>query len=59
MKEIISGIIAGCIFAALFFGMVWYGTSAEVWYAGEHTAGCDGTEHCGCYERLVSGDIDR
>ena len=59
MKEIISSIIAGVLFAALLFGAVLYGTSAEVWYAGEHTVGCNGTDNCGCYERLQSGEIDR
>lgn len=59
MKDFLIGALAAIVFTALFFGMVWYGTSAEVWYAGEHTAGCDGTENCGCYERLVSGEAER
>ena len=33
--------------------MVMYATSAEVWYAGEHTASCNGADNCGCTAELV------
>lgn len=59
MKDIICKIVAFIIFAALFFGCLLYGTSAKVWYAGEHTVGCDGTDDCGCYERLINSEKDR
>lgn len=55
MKDFLMGALAVILFAVAFAGAVLYATSAEVWYAGEHTAGCDGTDNCGCYERLTGG----
>ena len=52
-KELFVGIVATIIFAVLFTLAIFYATSAEVWYAGEHTAGCDNSEDCGCYEKLI------
>ena len=39
---------------AVEFALVWYCTSPDVWHAGEHTADCDGSGSCGCYEKLVA-----
>lgn len=36
-----------------------YATSPEVWYTGEHTKGCNGTDNCGCYEKLIQMDKER
>jgi hypothetical protein len=41
---------------AVLFGLLMYATSAKVWYAGEHTAECDGSADCGCYEKLLEMD---
>jgi hypothetical protein len=56
MKKFLMGTLAAVAFAAAIVWAVMYATSAEAWHAGEHTSGCDGTEHCGCYERLISGE---
>ena len=34
--------------------MVMYATSAEVWYAGEHIASCNGADNCGCCYSIMS-----
>lgn len=59
MKTIFLHALATVAFAAAIVWAVMYATSAEAWHAGEHTSGCDGTEQCGCYERLVSGEAER
>lgn len=59
VKDFIVGVIATIIFAVIMGGCIWYGTSPEVWYAGEHTEGCDGTDNCGCYEKLIQMDRER
>ena len=56
MKDFLIHALAVVLFTVAVAWAVWYGTSAEVWNAGEHTVGCDGTEACGCYERLTTGD---
>ena len=56
MKDFLTGALVAAIFAAVFVGAIFYATSAEVWYAGEHTVGCDGTDNCGCYERLTEAE---
>ena len=52
-KELFVGIIATIVFAVIFTLAIFYATSAKVWYAGEHTIGCDNSEDCGCYEKLT------
>ena len=42
-------------------GAAWVGilhgiTSPEYWHAGEHTAGCNGTDECGCFDRLMEAE---
>lgn len=59
MKDFLTGALAAVIFTAAFVGAIFYATSAKVWHAGEHTAGCNGTDNCGCYERLVSGEANK
>lgn len=54
MKDYLIATLAVIVFMAVFVGAFLYATSAKVWYAGEHTAGCNGTDNCGCYERLTS-----
>lgn len=56
MKDYIYCALAVLGFCALLLFAVLYGTSDKAWYAGKHTAGCDGTDNCGCYERLVAGE---
>ena len=36
-----------------------YATSSKAWYAGSHTEGCNGTNNCGCYEKLIKADKER
>ena len=59
VKDFIVGAIAVIIFAVVMGGCLYHCTSAEYWYAGEHTEGCDGTDNCGCYEKLVQMDKER
>lgn len=40
-------------------GCVHYATSPEAWHAGSHTEGCNGTNDCGCYEKLIKADKER
>lgn len=44
---------------ALVFAVFMYATLAEIWYAGEHIAGCDGSQECGYYEKLLAQDAAR
>lgn len=59
MKEFIVGVIATVIFAVTVGGCLYHCTSPEYWYAGMHTEGCDGTDNCGCYEKLIQMDKER
>lgn len=63
MKEKVKDFLFGALFiivlSAVMGGCVWYGTSAEVWYAGEHTEGCNGTDNCCCHEKLIKMDKER
>ena len=58
MKEILSKVAAVLCGSAVLFGLLMYATSAEVWHAGEHAAGCDGSADCGCCERLIAAEND-
>lgn len=42
------------LLAAVTAGVVLYATSAKVWYAGEHTADCNGSDNCGCCYSIMS-----
>lgn len=50
-KERLAAITGAAMLGVILWVGFVYGTSAEVWNAGEHTAGCDGTQNCDCYER--------
>lgn len=50
-KERLAAIAGATMLGVILWVGFVYGTSAEVWNAGEHTAGCDGTQNCECYER--------
>jgi hypothetical protein len=56
IKDFIIGALAVILLFAATFATIWWATSPEVWNAGEHTAGCDMTEDCGCYENLMEGE---
>jgi hypothetical protein len=59
MKDFLMGTLAAVVFAAVIVWAILHATSAEAWHAGEHTSGCDGTDACGCYERLIGGEADK
>jgi hypothetical protein len=49
-KENVTEVIIGSVVVAIVaVAIIIYGTSDKVWYAGEHNAGCDTSENCGCY----------
>lgn len=57
-KELIGSIVFSVILGILFCAGLWYGTSAECWYAGMHDSECenvmaDAGEGCGCYNRFL------
>ena len=54
LKDVLLGTVFVIVVFAILFCFLWYATSAEVWYYGEHTAECDNSEDCGCYEKLVN-----
>lgn len=56
MKNIILHAVAVGILAVAMGGCLWCATSAEYWYAGEHTEGCNNSDNCGCYEKLLAMD---
>lgn len=56
IKDFILGVIATVVFAVIMSCCLYHCTSAEYWYAGEHTEWCNGSNDCGCYEKLVKMD---
>lgn len=56
MKEILLKVAAVLCVSAVVFGAVMYATSAETWYAGQHTNGCDGSQSCDCCKKLISAE---
>ena len=52
----VGAVLMGSLVVIGMFAAVMYATSAEVWYAGEHTEGCDGSQDCGCYKKLVANE---
>lgn len=59
MKKALSNVgavLMGSLVVIGMFAAVMHATSAEVWYAGEHTEGCDGSLNCGCYKKLLELD---
>lgn len=57
MKEFILGTLWAIFIAVFIVAVVFYGTSADAWYAGEHTSGCDRTDNCGCYAELIKTEV--
>lgn len=62
IKDFIFGTIFVIVIALVMGGCIWYGTSAEVWYAGMHDAECENALHgekCHCYERFLEREKDK
>lgn len=53
LLQIVGAVSMGLLGVAGMYAILWWSTSPEVWYAGKHTSGCDLTENCGCYEKLL------
>ena len=58
-SETFLGIIASIIICILLFLVFLWATAPEQWYANMHTEGCNGTNNCGCYEKLIELDKQR
>jgi hypothetical protein len=59
MKKALSNVgavLMGSLVVVGMFAAIMHATSAEVWYAGEHTEGCNGSLDCGCYKKLLELD---
>ena len=56
MKKTLQKVGVVLLISAVLFGVLMYATSAETWYAGMHIAGCDGSQDCGCYKKLLEMD---
>lgn len=59
VKEFLLGALFVIVMSVIMGGCLYYGTSAEVWYAGMHDSQCENTlrgEKCHCYERFVEAD---
>ena len=54
--DFLLGTIAVITLSLIAVGCVHYATSPEAWYAGSHTEGCNGTNDCGCYKKLIQMD---
>lgn len=59
VKDFLLGMIAVIILSITVVCCVHYATSSKAWYAGTHTEGCNGTNDCGCYEKLIKADKER
>ena len=57
--DFLLGTIAVITLSLIAVGCVHYATSSKAWYAGSHTEGCNGTNDCGCYEKLIQMDRER
>ena len=56
VKDFMLVTIAVITLSLIAVGCVHYATSSKAWYAGSHTEGCNGTNDCGCYEKLIQMD---
>ena len=54
MKEWVLDIVVGAVLVAVAAAALSWATEPEQWYAGMHTEGCDFSEDCGCYEKLLA-----
>ena len=59
VKDFLLGALFVIVLSVIMGGCLYHATSPEVWYAGEHTEGRDGTDNCGCYEKLIQKDKER
>ena len=59
VKDFLLGALLVIVLSVVMGGCLYHCTSAEYWYAGMHTEGCDGTDNCGCYEKLIQMDKER
>lgn len=59
VKDFLFGVLFIIILSIIMGGCLYHATSPEAWYAGEHTEGCNGTDNCGCYEKLIQMDKER
>lgn len=59
VKDFLLGMIAVIVLSIIAVGCVHYATSSKAWYANNHIGSCDGTENCGCYEKLIKIDKER
>jgi hypothetical protein len=55
VKDFLLGALFVIVLSVVMGGCLWYGTSAEVWYAGMHDSECEtsGYGNCGCYDRFM------
>lgn len=59
VKDFLFGAMIIIALSVAMGSCVMYCTSPEVWHTGEHTEECDGTNNCGCYEKLIQMDKER
>lgn len=59
MQDVIKACFVMAVIVAMTFAAVLYATSPAVWYAGKHVRSCNGSENCGCYEKLKAAAMDR
>lgn len=62
VKDFLLGTIVFIVFSVIMGGCLWYGTSAEMWYAGMHDSECENTmygEKCHCYERFLEKEKNK
>lgn len=56
VKDFLLVTIAVIVMSIIAVACTHYATSSKAWYAGSHTEGCNGTNDCGCYEKLIKMD---
>jgi hypothetical protein len=59
LLQIVGVVLIGLLFVWSSKALLDCITSPEYCYAGMHTEGCDGSEKCGCYEKLLEMDRER
>lgn len=59
VKDFLLVTIAVIVMSLIAVACTLYATSSKAWYAGSHTEGCNGTNDCGCYDKLIKTDKER
>lgn len=59
VKDFLLVTIAVIVMSIIAVACTHYATSSKAWCAGSHTEGCNGTNDCGCYEKLIKADKER